>query len=92
MAEEFTNKEIVEMMIDFKSDVKGLQTEMLETRSMLKNYNGLRQKLMDMEVEFAKFKQEQITKHSCKKEIKGDWKWILGWIIAVGSLVLNILT
>ena len=92
MSEEFTVKDILEMMIEFKSDVKGLQTEMIETRSLLKSYNGLRQKMMDFEVDYAKFKQEVMTTNLCRKDNKTDWKWLMGWIIAIGSLLFNVLS
>ena len=90
MGEEFTNKDIIKMMMDFKTDIKGLQAEINETRTLLKNYNGLREKMINFELDYAKFKQEVITKNLLKTENKTDWKWIAGWIVAVGSLLLKI--
>lgn len=92
MGEEFTNKDIINMIMDLKNEMRETQVEMRETRSLLKSYNGLRQKIMDIELGFATFKQEIMTQNACKKDNKTDWKWIAGWIVAVGSLILNILT
>ncbi len=55
MGDEFTNKDIVKMMMDFKTDIKGLQAEINETRTLLKNYNGLREKMINFEIDYAKF-------------------------------------
>ena len=91
MSDDFNNKEIVKMMMDFKSDIKGLQAEIKETRSLLKSYNGLRQKMMDFEIDYAKFKQEIMTQNACKKDNKTDWKWLLGWVVGIGSLIISII-
>jgi hypothetical protein len=60
MGEEFTVKDILEMMIQFKTDVKGLQTEMVETKNLLKAYNGHREKIMSFEIDcFSQLKMTQ---------------------------------
>jgi hypothetical protein len=91
MGDDFNNKDIVKMMMDFKSDIKGLQAEIKETRTLLKSYNGLRQKIIDIELSFATFKQEIMTQNACKKDNKTDWKWLLGWVVGIGSLIISII-
>lgn len=92
MGEEFNNKEIIKMMMDFKSDIKGLQAEIQETKNLLRNYNGLREKMMAFEIELATFKKEISTLNECKKEQKSDWRWVAGWIVAVGSLIISVIS
>jgi hypothetical protein len=91
MGDDFNNKDIINMIMEFKSDIKGLQTEIKQTQNLLKSYNGLRQKMIDFEIDIATLKKEIATKELCKKDNKNDWKWTLGWFVAVGSLVLSII-
>lgn len=91
MGDEFTNKEIINMIMDLKNEMRDTQAEMRETRSLLKSYNGLREKIMDIELGFATFKQEIMTQNACKKDNKSDWKWILGWVVGIGSLIISVI-
>ena len=43
----YDNKEIYEMMQQIKQDMAALREEMAETRTMIRDYNSLRQKLED---------------------------------------------
>ena len=43
----YDNKAIFEMLQDFKEDVQELRREMAETRAIIRNYNGLREKVED---------------------------------------------
>ena len=43
----YDNKEIYEMLQEVKADMTDLRKEMAETRTMIRDYNSLRQKLED---------------------------------------------
>ncbi len=43
----YDNKAIYEMLQQMKSDMADLRQEMAETRAMIRDYNGLRQKVED---------------------------------------------
>ena len=43
----YDNKALFEMLQDFKEDVLELRKEMAETRAIIRNYNGLREKVED---------------------------------------------
>ena len=45
--ERYDNKALFEMLQDFKEDVLELRKEMAETRTIIRNYNGLREKVED---------------------------------------------
>ena len=43
----YDNKALFEMLQDFKEDVQDLRKEMAETRTIIRSYNGLREKVED---------------------------------------------
>ncbi|AEE95800.1 hypothetical protein [Mahella australiensis] len=47
MDEWYDNKQIYEMLQQMKADMSDLRKEMAETRAMIRDYNGLRQKVED---------------------------------------------
>lgn len=78
-SEWYTNKEIYQMMLDLKADLQ-------ETRIAVKQYNGLRQKIFDIETHIANCKSYRSGKYAVGQAIR-DWA---GWIIAIVMAGINI--
>ena len=77
----YTNKQLFEMLSD-------VRRELGETRDMIRKYNGLSGRLGDIE---CLIKEQAEKTEEKEKEKKGDWKWVLGWSVAILSLLLNYL-
>ena len=45
MAEWYDNKELFEMLQSLKSEILELKTELTETKTLIRDYNGLREKI-----------------------------------------------
>lgn len=45
----FSNRELFEMIEELKNDITGVSLEMKETRALIKQYNGLREKIISTE-------------------------------------------
>ena len=43
----YDNKALYEMLQQLKDDISGLRKEMTETRTLIRDYNGLREKVED---------------------------------------------
>lgn len=48
MSEWYNNKELYEMLQQLKQDIVDLRKEMTETRTLIRDYNGLRAKVEDV--------------------------------------------
>ncbi|MGX9931944.1 hypothetical protein ACW0KB_11965 [Virgibacillus salarius] len=91
----YTNKDLFELINGVQSDFKDLRLEMRETRSIIKQYNGLREEvgLVREEVEEVK-KQVQETQNMNKgksKVLEAIRLWG-GWLFALVTLVVLLIT
>ncbi|NLY46809.1 MAG: hypothetical protein GX053_12610 [Tissierella sp.] len=80
----YSNKELFEMMNDFKGEVSGLRLEMKETKMLIRDYNGLRDTINRVENEVIDLKSNVNTTQKSKTEY-------VGYIIAVISIVFTLL-
>lgn len=76
----YTNKDIYEM-------VMGLKDDLHETRTLIKEYNGLREKLNQCTIEIAEIKSVAAGRSGVATGIR-VWG---GWIVGILSLILAII-
>lgn len=76
----YTNKDLFELIM-------GLKTELKETRTMIKQYNGLREEVQGMEKRFIEHEAVSKGKSKVAQGIK-EWG---GWIVAIMALLVNVL-
>lgn len=92
MAEQqwYTNKELYEMINDFKLsltqtkiEMQNTQKELLETQKLVREYNGLRRELMDTRRRVEAWEQRARGRMAVADGIRA-WG---GWILAILSFV-----
>lgn len=76
----YSNKDLFEQ-------INALSAEMRETRTMIRQYNGLRDDLANVEKRITTIEQQAKGRHSVGKAVR-EWG---GWLIAVLAFVFNIL-
>lgn len=76
----YTNKDLFEQIM-------GLRSELEETRSMIKEYNGLREEVHNIEKRFIEHEAVGKGKSKVAQGIK-EWG---GWIVAIVALAVNII-
>ena len=84
MEEWYTNKELFEQMIQFRSELQDLRAEMRETRAIIKRYNGLREKIEHVEEQIGTLQAKAAGRSSVWTDIR-LWG---GWIVAIISVAL----
>lgn len=79
MGEEwYSNKELFEQ-------IQALRSEMHETRTLIKQYNGLREEVEDVREKMIKIEAISTGKNKVLEAIR-NWG---GWAVAIIALVLN---
>jgi len=83
----YTNKELFERLGDLKDDVANLRVEMRETRTLIKSYNGLREKIERMEEENDILKSQiqsiidrDSARNSTVENLRNWGGWIFGFV------------
>ena len=76
----YTNKDLFEQIMSLRSELE-------KTRSMIKEYNGLREEVQSMEKRFIEHEAKNQGKSIVAKGIK-EWG---GWIVAILALIVNLL-
>lgn len=76
----YDNKELFEMIQELKDELR-------ETTKLIKEYNGLRKKQNDFEGRLIMLEQFL----SNNKDNKKDRQWLLGWIVALASMLYSVL-
>lgn len=76
----YSNKDLFEMLETFKKEVTGLRMDMNETKTLIRDYNGLRQSINDVT---AKVEALQ----GIVKKSEDNRTEYIGYIIAVISIV-----
>ena len=77
----YTNKQLFEMLEEFKDDIKILQLDMKETRTLIRDYNGLRK-------EVAGIREAQAQGQG--KDTGGKIAW--GYVFGGGGIAVAALT
>jgi len=80
----YSNKELYEQLNNFKEDFVALRTEMRETRTIIKQYNGLRGKIEGVETVVLNLKAKAEERSSILKAVR-QWG---GWLFAFITLIV----
>ena len=80
----YSNKELFEMIDEFKADVIDLRLEMKETKTLIRDYNGLRKNINDNNKKVGELERKIETSIDNRKEY-------IGYIIAAISTLFLIL-
>lgn len=80
----YSNKELFEMLEGVKNDMIDLRIEMKETKTLIRDYNGLRKTINDTKKEVSELKQQVETNQDNRKEY-------IGYIIAAISTLFLLL-
>jgi hypothetical protein len=80
----YNNRELYEMIMP---EINQLKTELKETRSIIKKYNGLRKRICDIEEEVQVERGKNEGKDDLLLKLK-DWS---GWIVAVITLIVYLI-
>lgn len=80
----YSNKELFEMMEELKGDMTDLRLEMKETKTLIRDYNGLRKDVIETDKKISKLESKVKTHTSNRREY-------IGYIIAAISILFLIL-
>lgn len=81
MAEQwYTNKELHEMMMDFTGKIEKLGAELEKTQTMIRDYNGLRERLGKCERRLDRNEGQDAGSHSM-------WGYIVGALGVIFALI-----
>lgn len=80
----YSNKELFEQLNQMQGDFKDLSHEMRETRTMIRQYNGLREKINNVETEVQHIKSLAEGKQTFGQAIR-EWG---GWVFALITLIV----
>lgn len=80
----YTNKDLFEQISGMQSEFHSLRTDMKETRHMIRQYNGLREEIANIDRKVNDMQARARGRSSVGKAIR-EWG---GWLIAVVSLIL----
>lgn len=83
----YTNKELFEQLNEMQQDFTSLRHEMKETRTMIQQYNGLRDKIDIVEKKVDYIEHHTEGKSAVGKAIR-EWG---GWIFALVSALVYFL-
>jgi len=84
----FTIKDLVKMIMD-------LQRELAKTQTLIKNYNGLREKQTEYESKHDELCLRVKTVEDCldgKKENKKNYQWGLSWIVGLVGMITALIS
>jgi len=79
----YTNRDIFEMVQGLKEDMRDLREEMRETKTLIRDYNGLRKKLVEVEL---RLEQSQ-GKEQGSKTVWGYIVGVVGILAFLYSLI-----
>ena len=80
----YSNKDLFEMMEGFKKEVTELRIEMKETKTLIRDYNGLRKNINESSKKLSELERKVETLVDSRKEY-------VGYIIAAISTLFLIL-
>lgn len=79
----YTNKDLYEMMVDLSKGLEKTNAELLETRTMIRDYNGLREKVEECS------KRLDLSAGQGKGS-KDMWGYVVGGIGLLLALLANV--
>lgn len=89
----YNNRELFEKLIKLSEDFVDLRGEMRETRSLIKQYNGLREEIEEVKKDSAVIKEKVATIVNKEKGKDSVWDNLRnwgGWIFGFLTLVILI--
>lgn len=87
----YSNKEIFEKIINLSEELIVLRAEMRETRVIIKNYNGLREKIKEIEKDQAVIDEQIQTIVNREEGRSSVWQGVKdwgGWIFGLITLLV----
>ncbi len=84
MGEPVTQKEFYEAMAAMTKTISDLTNELTKTKTLIRDYNGLREKINDHD--------DRIQSVEDNKNNKKEYREYMGWIIGLISTLLAILS
>ena len=75
--------DISKSLMDFKTEMSQLKEEMTETRTIIRDYNGLREKIDDVD--------DRVQKIETGKETNKSNRELIGWGVAIVLTAINII-
>ena len=82
----YSNKDLYEMMVELSKRLESTNAEMTRTQVMIRDYNGLRQKINECESKLVEYHGESLGKETGSKN---TWGYIVG-AIGIASFVLSL--
>lgn len=83
----FTNKDLFLLIGDVQKDFQGLRSEMRETRTLMKQYNGLREEIGIVKEKVEAIEAEKAGRNSVGLAIR-NWS---GWVVAIATFIVLII-
>lgn len=80
----YTNKDLFELFGSMQQDFHALRSEMRETRSLMKQYNGLREEIGIVKEKVEQMEAEKQGRLSVGEAVR-NWG---GWIFALITLIV----
>lgn len=84
MGEPVTQKEFYEAMAAMTKTVNDLTNEMTQTKTLIRDYNGLREVINDVD--------DRVQRLEDHKSNKKEYREYMGWIVGLISTLLAILS
>ncbi len=92
----FTEKELFNMMQDLGRTITALQVEMTKTQTLIREYNGLRAMVSEVNVRVTSVEDKldgHCRDYDVRRKMSRDMTIaMVGWAIAVASLVWGIIS
>lgn len=83
----YSGKEIADMFIGMKEDISQLRVEMRETKTLIRDYNGLRKRLDKCEERLDKGEGQSQGEEST---VKSGWEK-MGYIVGLAGVIVAII-
>lgn len=83
----YTNKDLFEEILEMQKGFRDMRIEMKETRTMIRQYNGLREEIEVVRREVDDMRARTEGRQSVGKAIR-EWG---GWLVAILALVIAFL-
>ncbi|MBM7598458.1 hypothetical protein JOC34_000815 [Virgibacillus halotolerans] len=83
----YTNKDLFELIGNMQQEFHGLRSEMRETRTLMKQYNGLREEIGVVKDRVDAIEAKEEGRNSVGLAIRNWSGWIFGFITLIVLLI-----
>lgn len=87
----YTNKDLFEMIQSFQLQVSTLTKEMEKTTTIIRDYNGLRGTINDVDNRLGKIEQTIVENKDSNKTQRQNKSNYIGWGIAIIMFIMTLL-